>query len=172
MKNKSKDHLAAGAELQVHGGRVPPHTAGELTPMNGVDYGDIFTLGCPDASRWTAEAWGRAMFGDSPDIVERLIWQGMLNLQLTRRASPDHVAGWPVVDRSDNHVRLETRSWFLTGNLVVSTRAETVCLGTFVRYDRRVARAVWLPLSMVHRGVVPGVLRDAHRRLSTRAAET
>ena len=154
--------------LPVHGGRVPPDHPARLTSLAGSGYGDVFTLDCPGADRWTSDAWARAIFGDVPDLLARFIWQGLLHLHLNRRASPDLVAGWPVIERSDHLTRLETRSWFLTGQLVVTTDDRSASLGTFVRYDRRGAGAVWLPLSAVHRSLMPGLLRDAHQKLSRR----
>lgn len=168
MDDQQRFGTADKTRLVVRGGRVPPDHASRATALPGADYGDVFTLSCPGAARWTAEAWARAMFGDSPDLVERLIWQGLLHLHLDRTLSPDLVAGWPVVERTDDHVTLETRSWFLTGQLVISTSAASVSLGTFVRYDRRAAGSVWLPLPAIHRRLMPGLFLDAYRKLQAR----
>ena len=75
------------------------------------------------------------------------------------------MAGWRIGGRGDDWIRLEAGSWFLTGNLLVRTAGGRVSLGTFVRYDRRVGRGVWLPLSAVHRRLAPGLLRDAEARV-------
>jgi hypothetical protein len=75
------------------------------------------------------------------------------------------VGGWQIGGRGTRWIRLEAASWFLTGNLLVDTAEGQVSLTTFVRYDRRVGRSVWPPLSAVHRRLVPGVLRDAAARI-------
>jgi len=66
-----------------------------------------------------------------------------------------------ITSRSTTSIRLEAESWFVAGNLVVHASEGRVSLGTFLRYDRALARAVWTPLAAVHRRVAPGLLRDA-----------
>ncbi|MYV59572.1 DUF2867 domain-containing protein, partial [Streptomyces sp. SID4931] len=150
-----------------------------LSSLSRIDYADVFTLstdttagtdadtnvgtgaGAGAGAGATAELWARALFGDVPDPVERLIWQGLLGLRLSRGRSPGTVAGWRIAERGEDWIRLEAASWFLTGNLVVRAADGQVSLGTFLRYDRRPARAVWSPLSAVHRRLAPGLLRDA-----------
>jgi hypothetical protein len=67
------------------------------------------------------EQWARAMFGDVPSVAELLIWRGLLGLRLARSRSPATVGGWQVSGRGEDWIRLETASWFLTGNLLVQT---------------------------------------------------
>lgn len=148
---------------------VGPHEAPEsvrtLSSLQRIDYVDAFTLHtdappAPGADP-TPEQWARAMFGDEPDITARLIWQGLLGLRLSRGRSPGTVAGWRIAERGEDWIRLEAASWFLTGNLVVRTAEGRLSLGTFVRYDRPLARGVWTALSTIHRRLAPGLLRDA-----------
>ena len=61
-------------------------------------------------------------------------------------------------------IRLEAASGTLSCNLVVLTGDGRVSLATFLHYDRRRGRALWPPLSAVHRRLVPGVLRNAAAR--------
>jgi hypothetical protein len=106
------------------------------------------------------------MFGDVPTAAELLIWRGLLGLRLARGRSPATVAGWQIGGRGEDWIRLETASWFLTGNLVVQAAEGRVSLATFVRYDRCLGHAVWPPLSAVHRRLVPGLLHDAAARVA------
>jgi hypothetical protein len=70
------------------------------------------------------------------------------------------------VEQSDEHsVRLEARSWFLTGHLAVRVDGQRVTLATFIGYDRVVAGWVWGPLSRVHRRLAPGLLVSGRRTL-------
>ncbi|SCF87463.1 DUF2867 domain-containing protein [Streptomyces sp. Cmuel-A718b] len=127
----------------------------------GAGTGTNASAGAGTGTGATAELWARALFGDVPDPVERLIWQGLLGLRLSRGRSPGTVAGWRIAERGEDWIRLEAASWFLTGNLVVRAADGQVSLGTFLRYDHPLARAVWPPLSAVHRRLAPGLLRDA-----------
>lgn len=140
---------------------VPPDVR-ELSPMVDPDYVEAFTLtpGLPDGS---PEQWARAMFGEVAGRQGQFIWRALLGLRL--RDAPDRIAGWSV-EQSDEHViRLEARSWFLTGHLVVRVDGQRVTLGTFIGYDRRVAGWVWGPLSRVHRRLAPGLLVSGRRTL-------
>lgn len=132
------------------------------------DYTDRFSL--TTAVDATAERWARAMFGDVPSAAELLIWRGLLGLRLSRGRSPDTVAGWRIGGRGDGWIRLEAASWFLAADLVAETANGEVSLTTSVHYERRVARWVWPPLSIVHRSLVPGVLRAAAARLKDRSS--
>ncbi|KAA6198259.1 hypothetical protein F2B00_32035 [Streptomyces parvus] len=138
-----------------------PAATRALGSLSRVDYADVFTLAGDVGTHATAEQWARALFGDVPDPVERLIWQCLLGLRLSRGRSPGTVAGWRIAERGEDWIRLEAASWFLTGNLVVRAADGQVSLGTFLRYDHPLARAVWPPLSAVHRRLAPGLLRDA-----------
>lgn len=139
-----------------------PQAVRALSPTDP-DYIDVFTLITHDASHRSPEQWARAAFEDVAGLQGQFIWRVLLGLRLQRRASPDHVAGWRIADRSDRGIRLEAHSWMLTGHLVVQVDDEQVSLATIVRYDRPIAARIWSPLSSVHRRLAPGLLRDAHK---------
>jgi hypothetical protein len=129
------------------------------------DYADLFCLTTSvDA---TAEHCARAMFGDVPDLAERFIWRVLLGMRLSPGKSPKTVAGWRIAARGEDWIRLEARSWFLTGNLVIRVTTQQLFLATFLRYDRMLGRLVWPPLSIVHRRLAPGLLRDTAKTLGT-----
>ncbi|GII04025.1 DUF2867 domain-containing protein [Planobispora takensis] len=141
-----------------------PRSAHALSSLPDADYADRFTLLTDmDAS---PERWARAMFGDVPGAAELLIWRGLLGLRLSSGRSPATVAGWRIGGRGDDWIRLEAASWFLSGNLLVQTAGGRVSLTTFLRYDRWPGHAVWPPLAVVHRLLVPRVLREAAARLA------
>ncbi|MAT07234.1 MAG: hypothetical protein CL424_19550 [Acidimicrobiaceae bacterium] len=130
-----------------------------LTTVPAVDYADTFTL-FTDVQA-TPEEWARAMFGDVPTLTERLIWRGLLGLRLAPQPSPANVAGWQVRARKLGSITLEAESSIVVGNLVVLTAGGQVSLGTFLHYRRRLGTCIWSPLSVVHRRLAPGLLRDA-----------
>jgi hypothetical protein len=144
-----------------------PESMRALSSLSRVDYVDQFTLSV--AVDATPERWARALFGDVPSAGEWFIWRGVLGLRLSPERSPWTIGGWRVNGRGENWIRLETASWFLTGNLIVRTTADAVSWATFLRYDRGIGHVVWPPLSAIHRRLVPGVLRAASARIRSRA---
>lgn len=134
-----------------------------LSSLPGIDYADLFTLATDVEA--TPEQWARAMFGNTPSPGEILIWRVILGLRLHHGRSPDTVAGWRIGGRGDDWIRLEAASWFLRGNLVVRATPGQVSLWTLLHYAGPVGRYAWPPLSTIHRGLVPGVLRQAAARI-------
>lgn len=150
----------------VHGVRgvlAVPADVRALSSLSHLDYADHFTLAAD--AQGSAEQWARAMFGNAPSARQRVIWRGLLGLRLSRGRSRFTVAGWRIGGRDDDWIRLESASWFLSGNLLVQATDRSVSLSTFLRYDRRLAQIVWPPLSAVHRRLVPGILRAASTRM-------
>ncbi|MFJ5834679.1 DUF2867 domain-containing protein [Streptomyces sp. NPDC093089] len=145
----------------VVGAHNIPESIRALSSLSHIDYADAFTLQTGEDASITPEQWARAMFGDVATAAEQLIWRGLLGLRLSRGRSHETVAGWQIAERGEDWIRLESASWFLTGNLLVQATQGRVTLGTFLRYDRRLGRAVWPPLSAIHRRLTPGLLRDA-----------
>ena len=145
-----------------------PGSVRALSSVPDPDYADLFTL--PTDTEATPEGWARAMFGNVPRGAELLIWRGLLGLRLARGRSPATVAGWRIGGRGEDWIRLEAASPFLTANLLVQAGDGRVSLGTFLRYDRGLGQLVWPPLSVIHRGLVPGVLRRAQARVATRSS--
>lgn len=144
----------------VNGGRTESAAHASLR----VDYADRFVL--TTGAEADPEQWARAMFGDTPGFFGTLVWQGLLHLRLDRGRAADNVAGWRITDRGDDWIRLEARSWFLGGNLIVQIEPGQVALTTAVRYDRFPARQWWPLLARVHRRLIPGVLVGAAGQLS------
>ncbi|MFJ3921544.1 DUF2867 domain-containing protein [Streptomyces sp. NPDC090022] len=142
--------------------QIPPSVLA-LGSVPVIDYADLFTL-ATDATA-TPERWARAMFGDVPTPGERLIWRGLLGMHLRRGPSPDTVAGWRIAGRGEDWIRLEAASWFLAGNLLISTPPGRVSLATFLHYRRPFGRVWWPPLAALHRSLAPGLLRDTDTAL-------
>jgi hypothetical protein len=141
-----------------------PEARRALCSLPDIDYVDQFTL--PTDADATPEQWARAIFGDVPSLAELLIWRGVLGFRLSRGRSPATVAGWRIGERGEGWIRLEAVSWFLTANLLLQAADGSVSLVTFLHYDRRLGHGVWPPLSVMHRRLVPGLLRDGGARIS------
>jgi hypothetical protein len=157
----------SGMSLSLVVGAVGTHNVPQsvraLSSFPDCDYVDHFTLATDvDAA---PEQWARAMFGDVPSLAEQLIWRGLLHLRLSPGRSPDTVAGWRIGGRGPDWIRLQAASWYLTGNLLVSTADGRVSLTTVLRYDRRLGHRLWPALSALHRRLVPGLLRGAAAKI-------
>jgi hypothetical protein len=139
-----------------------PESIRGLGSLPEIDYADLFTLRTKADA--TPERWARVMFGNVPSFGELLIWRGLLGLRLARGRSPATVGGWRIGGRGADWIRLEAASGALSCNLVVLAGDGRVSLATFLHYHRRRGRAVWVPLSAIHRRLVPGVLRGAASR--------
>jgi hypothetical protein len=159
----SRDFRLEGTVDGAVGAPNLPASVRAASSLPAADYADAFTLSTDLTA--TPEQWARAMFGDVPSVTAQVIWRGLLGLRLSRGRSVDTVAGWRIAERGRDWIRLEAASWYLTGNLVVHATDGQVSLGTFLRYDRALARVIWPPASAVHRRLSPGLLRDAAVKL-------
>ena len=128
------------------------------------DYVDVFTATAGDAGDTSPEQWARIALERASAIGRFLAWQTILGLRLESGPSPDHVAGWKVVDRNDSWIRIEAKSWFMIAKIIFRVDEDEVSFTTLIRYDRPVARAVWTPISAIHRRLAPDVLGTAVRR--------
>ncbi|MFD1717746.1 hypothetical protein [Georgenia deserti] len=140
-----------------------PATTLALTPVANPGYADEFTLDLPGAASATAEAWARAMFGDTPDAAERFIFRTLLRLRLAPGPSRDTVAGFVITDRAPESIRLMAHSPLLTTHLVIQVSVDGASLATVMDYHRRRGRVTWTVVSLVHRRLAPGLLREAAR---------
>ena len=117
----------------------------------------------PDDLR-SAEQWARATFEGAARPIRGFLligWRGVLWLRLHPRRSPDYVLGWKIVGRGADWILLEVRSALMTAQQVFWVDEARVVQCTFVRYDRAVAAVVWPPVSLIHRRMVPYLLRRA-----------
>ncbi|MEX2459492.1 MAG: hypothetical protein WD770_10985 [Actinomycetota bacterium] len=135
------------------------------------DYVDLFTVTASDATDHSPEAWARAALEGASPTGRFIAWRAMCGLRLDPRPSPDNVAGWRIADRGDGWIRAEASSRFMTAHAVLLVEDGRVSLSLFVRYDRPMARLVWPAVSIIHQRAVPGLLRNAVRRINrSRAA--
>jgi hypothetical protein len=167
--SRDRDGSAAGLierMLRVRQVKPVPDPIRSLSSMTDPSYLDMFTMAAGIPGR-LPEDWARAMFEVGAGRGGQVIWRVLLGLRL--RPAPDRIAGWRIGARGDGFIRLEANSWFLRGNLIVHSDDQHVSLVTVVNYDRRLGLLVWGPLSIAHRRLSPGLLRDAHRALSAGA---
>lgn len=119
-----------------------------------------FAVGHASERDATPEEWARVMFGDTPDLIERFLWSGVLGLRLSAGRAADTVAGWSIDGRGEDWIRLAATSGAVAAQLVVHATGSTLGLATFMRYDRSRGRMIWGPTSAVHRRLAPTLLRQ------------
>jgi len=133
----------------------------DLVPAN-FSYACELTL--DTATAQSAEQWARGVFEGAPRLLRWFIvtgWIVGLGLRLAPRRSRSHVLGWNIVSNSPEVIVLGVESFMLTARVVVRVRESTVVHATFVRYERAPARIVWPIAAVVHRRVIPFLLRNA-----------
>jgi hypothetical protein len=140
-----------------------PAVIRSLSGMDSPDYVDLFTVTTKGAADASPEQWSRTAIEDVAGVGGQFIWRGVLGLQLRSRPSTERVGGWRIAGRGEDWIRLEASSWFLTAHLVIRLDDEHLSIGTFIRYDHSIAPLIWVPLSAVHRLLMPGLLKQTVR---------
>ena len=105
----------------------------------------------------SAEEWARAVWEGAPAALRLLMvagWRLVLRLKLGPRSDDGHVLGWTITNRSPDQVVVEAVSPLLTAQNTFLRDGDRIVWSTFVRYERGVARLVWLPVSLLHRLLV------------------
>jgi hypothetical protein len=141
-----------------------PEVIRSLSGMDSPDYIDLFTVTTNGAVDASPEQWSRTAIEDVAGQSGQFIWRGVLGLRLKSRPSTGRVGGWTIADRGEDWIRLEASSWFLTAHLVTRLDDGYLFAGTFIRYDHPIAPFIWVPVSAVHRRLMPGLLVQTVRR--------
>jgi hypothetical protein len=134
-----------------------------ISGMDSPDYIDLFTVTTNGAADASPEQWSRTAMQDVAGLGGQFIWRGVLGLRLKSRPSTERVGGWKIADRGQEWIRLEASSWFLTAHLVIRLDDGHLSAGTFIRYDHPIAPRIWVPVSAVHRRLMPGLLKQTVR---------
>jgi len=143
-----------------------------LSGFQSPDYGDVFTITTGETPHVSAFRWAHVGVEDAAGAGGRFLWQRVLGLRLLPRDAPGQIGGWKVGANGADWIRLEATSWFLSGHLVFSVDGDRMSFGTFLRYDRPIARPLWAALSHLHRWVTPGFLERAARILAAKEEES
>lgn len=115
----------------------------------------------------TSEQWARAVWEGAPSPMRWFMlagWRLVLRLRLGALGSPDHVLGWPIVERGADETVCRAGSGFLDACNSFRRLDGKVVWSTFVSYDRPLARLIWPPVSVIHRLIVRASLRRAERQ--------
>ncbi|MFC4337030.1 hypothetical protein [Salininema proteolyticum] len=152
-------------DLPVRQRHEIPNEILSISSWDEFDYADAFTLTADGTSRWTAEQWARAAFGDRPSWQAAFIFRVQLKLRLHWRASPDHVSGARIAEKTDEWIRLEASGPILEDQMIFHVNDQEASLAVFMRYLTPKGERTWTRLSPVHRSLAPGLLRDTYEKL-------
>jgi hypothetical protein len=131
------------------------------------DYSAAWEVMISAGDRRSAEQWARAIFEGAPRALRAFVvtgWIAGLRLRLGPRRSPDYVLGWTVVTTTPDLVILSVQSWMMTAHLMVSVEEKRVVLGSFVRYEKRGASALWSTVQPLHHQILPYLFGRASSR--------
>ena len=134
------------------------------------DYTDTFLTDVP-AGEQTAEAWGRLVLEEAPASLRASLPPGWASLGLRHGplGSPDHVLGWPIRDRTENHMLLGAESALgMPAELLFARWEGKLLFATAIRFDRSAMRAVWAGIERGHKRVVRTLLMHAAERVGHR----
>jgi len=144
--------------------RSIPDLVRALGGMENPDYVDLFTATTDGAADASPEQWTRTAIEEVAGGGGQFIWRGVLGLRLDARPGPARIGGWRIAARGDYWIRLEASSPVLTAHLVSRIGDGRLAVGTFIRYDHPIAPLIWVPLSAIHRYLMPGLLLQTVRR--------
>jgi hypothetical protein len=155
-------YVAEATVVQQHD---VPDAIRRVSGMTQPDYVDVFTVAASGAATTSPEQWTRAAIEDTAGRGGQFVWRVPCGLRLESHASPDRVGGWKIADRGDRWLRLEASGWFMTAHLVAMVDDDQVSVATFIHYDRSVGAIIWPTLAVVHRALMPGLLRGTASRI-------
>ena len=137
--------------------RQVPGRVREFSTLSSSDYGDIVIATSPYASAKSAQEWAVAFHHGAPRWLRALT------------GAPDDVAGM-VIGAGETWVLLEESDSLMTTQYVCQVDGDHVLMAFLMRYERRLARFIWPPVSLLHRRVAITTMRkivtDAEKRLS------
>ncbi len=141
------------------------------------DYTDSFTAHLAAEDTRTPEQLARAVFEGAPRPVRGFLLAGFrfgLGLRLAHGRSAEHVFGWRIVDAGPLSITLQASSWLLTSRLLLRIEGSRVSQSTLVCFEKPIAALIWPPVAVLHRQIVPRLLRRAvagFRACDTRDAQ-
>lgn len=150
-----------------------PEAVRSLTTIAEPDYVDLFTIRTPLAREQSAEGWARAVLEQAPLSRRnaRVLWR-LMGLRLGPRGSPDHVQGWKIAELGTNWIRVETSSWYATGQAVCLVEDDQVSISLSLRYDQPLfARPVWALIAGPHQRALPVMLHQAAKLVGTEGGD-
>jgi hypothetical protein len=128
------------------------------------DFACAYEIAIASGDKRSSEEWARDIWEGAPPPIRWFMiagWRLALRLRLGPLHSPDHILGWRIVARSADETVCRLGSGFLDAHNIFQRVDGTFVWSTFVTYERRGARVIWPPVSLIHRLLVRISLRRA-----------
>jgi len=141
-----------------------PESALALVDFKEVSYSCAFEINVSSAMRHTAEQWLRGVQEGAPTPLRWFVvggWIAGLWLRLDLRSSTDNILGWRILSVTDRDAVIGAEGPALSGRQVLQVDDASVIHTTVVRYNRSLARVLWLVAEPIHVRVIPYLLRRA-----------
>jgi hypothetical protein len=129
-------------------------------------YTDTFLVDVPATER-SAEAWSRLILEGAPAPLRASLPPGWASLGLRHGPldSEDHVLGWPIRDRTEDHLLLGAESRLgMEAELLFARWEGGLVFATVIRFDRAATRVLWAGIERPHKRVVRTLLHHATRQ--------
>ena len=127
----------------------------------GADYSDAFQIVCVAGDKRSAEAWMRSALEGAPPPVRLFVQIGWRLILGFRPSAGPNVLGWRVDEADADWVVLKQQSRLFQAALLLRRETENLTWETAVTYRARGARTLWIVVGLIHRRIVPFVLRRA-----------
>jgi hypothetical protein len=159
----------AGATWQ----RGAPPWIRRLATLSNPDYVDFVAATAAEPPELPPQQWIEHLLRTLTPSARRLLrltvaiqraLLGMRTPQQQDEERPTPIPGWRLVAAHDTWFALQASSNLLTGHIVFHVDGRFVSGATFVRYERPVARLIWIPVSRIHRRVALAIVRYAAAR--------
>ena len=154
--------------MELYRQHAVPERIRALSTLDRLDYIDVVIADASDARVDSPEEWARATMEGASYPGRYVVWRLVLRLNLALEPSSAQIAGWRIVDRGPTWIRTETRSWFMTAQIIFGTADDQVSFATCIRYDHAFGARLWPVVSITHRAIAPGFLESGMRRLRRR----
>jgi hypothetical protein len=147
-----------------------PDSLRSLTTLGATTgYTDTFLVDVPVSER-DAEAWSRLVLEEAPAPLRASLPSGWARLGLRHGPldSQDHVLGWPIRDRTVEHILLGAESRLeMEAELLFARWEGALVFATMIRFDCVAPRVLWAGIERPHKRIVRTLLTYAAGRNSS-----
>jgi len=134
--------------------------------LSDPDYTYACAVTASDTGNRTAEQWARAVFEGAPRPMRWFLitgWVLVLRLRLAPLRSPQHILGWTILASTPTSITLTSDAVAFRTHLVVDVQQSQIVHATFLRFERRRGRVLWIVTNPIHRLTIRYLLGRAAR---------
>jgi hypothetical protein len=134
------------------------------------DYADCFVVATP--AEFAAREWAAASLRGADGTFSRVVWQGLLGLDLAPIGTEDTLVGWPIRHDTATRLEVDTDGRLMAGRMTFLVEGDRVAWATMFRFHGGAGRRIWAVAGHVHRALAPRCLESAARNLAWPAVST